>query len=113
MANKDRGEVTLQAGDVTHTIRFTVNSLCNLEDAMSMPITKIGAELDIGAKTKQIKLGTLRTILKYGLTEDKTLEEVGNIIGEAGLPAVMTAIAAGIAQAFPKSEAGEASKDPK
>lgn len=113
MANKDRGEVTLQAGDVTHIIRFTINSLCNLEDAMGMPITKIGTELDAGAKTKTIKLGTLRTILKHGLIEEKTLDEVGDIIGEAGLPAVMTAIAAGIAQAFPKAEAGTASKDPK
>lgn len=113
MANKDRGEVTLQAGDVTYTIRFTVNSLCNLEDAMGMPITKIGAELDTGAKTKEIKLGTLRTILKYGLTEDKTLEEVGDIIGAAGLPAVMSVIAAGIAQAFPKPEDGTATKNPK
>lgn len=110
MANKDRGEVTLQAGDVTHKIRFTVNSLCNLEDEMQMPITEIGAQL---GSAKQVKLGTLRTILKHGLFQQPTLEEAGEIIGAAGLPAVLSAIAAGIAQAFPEPEAGKTNKDPK
>lgn len=108
MANKDRGEVTLQAGDVTHKIRFTVNSLCNLEDHLEMPITEIGAKL---SDARKVKLSLLRTILKHGMDEEKTLDEVGLIIGEAGLPAVMAAIASGIAQAFP--EAGKSGKDPK
>lgn len=110
MANKDRGEVTLQAGDVTHTIRFTVNSLCNLEDAMGMPITKIGDDL---GSAKQVKLGTLRTILKFGMVEEKTLEQAGDIIGEAGIAAAMTAIHQAIAQAFPAPEAKVAGQNPK
>lgn len=110
MANKDRGEVTLQAGGVTHKIRFTVNSLCNLEDELQMPITEIGAKL---GSAKQVRLGLLRTILKHGMIEQPTTEQAGEIIGAAGLPAVLTAISAGIAQAFPEPEAGKASTDPK
>lgn len=110
MANKDRGEVTLQAGGVTHKICFTVNSLCNLEDALDLPITAIGAKLGDPSK---LKLSLVRTILKYGIDPEPTIEEAGLIIGEAGLPTVMMAIAAGIAQAFPESEAKAADKNPK
>lgn len=110
MANKDRGEVALQAGDVTHVIRFTVNSLCNLEDHMDLPITEIATKLGDG---KKVRIGLLRTLLKFGLVEEKTIEQVGEIIGEAGLPAVMMAIQQGIAQAFPKPEAKAAEENPK
>lgn len=108
MANPTRGEVTLQAGDVTHVVRFTVNSLCNLENELDMPITAIGDKL---GNAKQVRLGLLRTMLKYGLVTPMGDEQVGDLIGAVGLPAVLNAIVAGIAQAFPEAKVAE--KNPK
>lgn len=104
MANKDRGEVTLQVGGVTHVVRFTVNNLCNLENEMDMPITEIGAKI---GSAKQVRLGLLRTILKHGLVQPMSETEVGDLIGAAGLPAVLNAIMAAITQAFPEAKVAE------
>lgn len=108
MANKDRGEVTLQTGDVTHKLRFTVNSLCNLEDALDMSIIEIGNKL---SDVKKVRVSLLRTILKHCLPGGTTDDQAGEIIGEVGLPATMSAISEAIKQAFPEAKAAE--KNPK
>jgi hypothetical protein len=104
MGNPHRGEVSLPAGDNTHVIRFTMNSICRLEDHLGKPVTEIAALLQNPAG---FRMGMARAILWAGLLDKNpeiTLETAGDIATDVGIPACMNAIGKAFSLAFPSEQ---------
>lgn len=45
MTNRARGEVPVTVGDTTLTLCLTMEAMANLEDALDLPISRIGEKL--------------------------------------------------------------------
>lgn len=112
MANKHKGEVALQVGDATYTMRLSVNALCHLEEATGKPVNQVMAELQNGA---DIKLGTLRQIVQASLVDQHNevdLNKAGDIMEEAGVAIVVDKLTEALLAAFPEAKV-KTEKDPK
>jgi hypothetical protein len=59
MANALRGEVDLQVGDKTYTLRLSINAIAEVETLLDKGINEILATLDPATA----RIGTLRAIL--------------------------------------------------
>ena len=85
MANPNRGEVELKAGDDTYTLVFTINALCDIEEAH--PGLNILGDIS--------KLSNIRYLLLAGLCArhpDIKKADAGNILQEAGFEATQSAV---------------------
>ena len=74
MANKQKNEVKITL-DKERTLRFTLNSLAELEDAFGVSLSQLG-EVELGIKA-------VRTMLWAGLIhedEELTERQVGNMV---------------------------------
>jgi hypothetical protein len=100
MANSQRGSVALQAGDTAFTVSFSVNALCELEDAFQVPVQKLG---DLFSAETSIK--DVRKLVRCALSDhhpDITEKEAGQVITDAGIPACMDAVQKAFKLAFPE-----------
>src|SRR5690625_1113917 len=98
MANPHRGEVAL--GD--HTLVFSINAICDQEDALGRSITEIGTEMETG-----LSMRTLRAVIWAGLQErhpGTSEKQAGDIISEVGVPADSKAVSGACRAALPQSE---------
>jgi len=110
MANQNRGEVTLPVGDKEYKLAFSVNALCELEDALDMPVAKIGELLNDSAN---LRMGTVRKVIWAALRdhhEEIDLKEAGKLATD--IPLVMSKIGEAFRLAFP-SGGGNDSRPPK
>ena len=109
MANKVKGEVSLNADGKTYILRLSINAICELEDAEGKGIDQIAREL-VGGRSG---MRSLRRILKYALKEnhgDLELEAVGSIMSLAGFAPTSQALGEAFQIAFPepkKTKGGE------
>lgn len=104
MANKQKGEVAL--GD--YILRYSMNALCELEDAAGMPPIKYLNSM--GSNEEEFSPKAVRLIVWAGLTdnhEDVTLKEAGQIISTHGVPKVMEAVNLAFELSMPDAEDGE------
>ena len=109
MANKQKGEVAL--GD--YTLRYSINALCELEDASGMSAIQLANTL---GDEETFNTKTLRLMVWGGLTdnhEDITLKEVGEIINDTGVAVVMEAITRAFELSMPDAEDGKKSDEGK
>lgn len=105
MANPHRGEVALRIGDADYTLRFSVNALCALEDALDKSAGEIVASLGDGSK---VRLKTIRALVWAALLDrhpDMTMQAAGNIVSDGGTAFVMGKITEAMQAAFPAPEA--------
>lgn len=104
MANPNRGEVALPVGDREYRLSFSINAICELEEALNMPVSKIADGMnDAGS----IRMSMIRTVVWAALQDHHdgvSVKEAGQIASEAGIPAVMEAIGKAFALAFPEAE---------
>jgi hypothetical protein len=112
MANKHRGEVALEADGKTFKIAFSINAMCELEDLLNRSIVEVMTELE-GARENfaRLRIKTVRAIVWASLRDhhpESTMEDAGDIVTAAGVPAVMAKIAEAIILAFPPQSAGSA-----
>lgn len=110
MANKHKGEVSLQVGSETYTMRLSINAMCNLEDSLKRPIDDIISDLSQG----NVNMSTLRAIAHATLTDthkDITLEAVGEIMSEVGVETVVAKLTESLRASFPEAKVAE--KNPK
>jgi hypothetical protein len=101
MANNHRGSVALQAGSVPYTLSFSVNALCELEDAFNQPVAKIAETL---GKPESIRLSTVRTLVWAALRdhhEEMDIKAAGDVVTDAGMAKTMAAIGKAFELAFP------------
>lgn len=105
MANPNRGEVDLIAGDQTYTMRMSINAIVNLENHFDKGINEIAELL---SDAKGMRVGNLRTIVFHTLKDqhpDLTELAVGDVIGKAGFEATATALQQSMQLAFPSAKA--------
>jgi hypothetical protein len=108
MANPHRGEVALKAGGEAYKFSYSVNALCELEDALDQPVAKIAVSLRDPAS---VRWSVIRALVWAGLRDhhqDVTIEQAGDICEAAGLGEVMVAIGAAFDIAFPENKKGKA-----
>lgn len=99
--NQHRGSVALQAGNVAYTLSFSVNALCELEEALDKPVAKIADTL---GKPEAIRLSTVRVLVWAALRdhhESVDIKAAGNIVTDAGMAETMAAIGKAFTLAFP------------
>lgn len=108
MANEHRGQVAL--GD--YTLSFSVNALCDLEDALGKSVARIATDL---ADESNVKMSTVRTLVWAALRDhhgDVDLTEAGKIATAAGMVPAMAAVGEAFALAFPKPSGKEGKENP-
>lgn len=108
MANSKRGEVALVVGDQSYKLSFSVSALCELEDALDMPVSKIG---DLLNDTANLRMETVRTVIWAALRdhhEEIDIKQAGKLATD--IPLVMGKIGEAFQLAFPT---GGSQPDPK
>lgn len=112
MANPFRGEADLLVSGKVYKIKFGINAMCELEDALDRPISQILEEL---GDEKRVRMKTVRAILWAGLQEYQlgfTQETAGDIASIAGIDEVMKAIGAALGAAAPEETEGDKTARP-
>lgn len=104
MANKNKGEVALKAGEKEYILRFSANALCDLESSTGKTIMQI---MDGVKNIENLSMTTVRAMLWAGLKEhhpEVTIMDAGNIIGEISMLGAFNKIAEAAQAAFPDAE---------
>lgn len=102
MANRQRGEVGFEADGQSYTLAFSINALCELEDAMKMEIENIGEKFDGGT----VSMRDLRLMVWAGLSDhhDVDLKEAGRITQAVGLTQMAELVVSAFRLTFPQAE---------
>ena len=101
MTNLARGAVTFEAGGKTYTLTYSTNAFCEIEQATSRSIKKIGMEL---LDPDNLTINTLRTVVWGGLREhhpEITFADAGRLIDQLGMTNMLTLVLQAVAAAFP------------
>lgn len=103
MANPHRGSVALQAGEKAYTLSFSINAICELEDALDKPVAQIAEGL---RDERNVRMSTVRSVIWAALLDHHavSLEEAGAIASEAGIAACMEAVGRAFSLAFPEAK---------
>lgn len=113
VANPLRGQLGFLVNGESHTLAFTTNALCAVEEAFDLAsITDL--ESVIGGKPS---LRAVRKLFRLGMIETKpdlTDEEAGRLIDAVGgLEAAMQLLMLAVQQAFPEAADDGAANPPK
>ena len=106
MANPHRGEVDLVVGERTYVLRMSINEIAQLESLLDKGVQEISAIL---GNDQDVRIGAWRAALWAALQANHkglTLEDAGEIMGEAGMPEVMAKVGEALQLAFPANEGG-------
>lgn len=108
MANAERGEVDLVAGGKIYTLRLSINAVAEVENYMfgDDPDKGINDLVAMIKNPKGFKIGVWRTLLWGALREFHgcSMEQAGEIMGEAGVNVVVEKIGEAMAAAFPEAK---------
>lgn len=110
MANPNRGQVALKAGDRDYMLSYSVNSLCELEDELELPIASIVTTMQTPDK---LRMTFVRALVWAGLQDhhdDVSIKDAGLIIGDAGFQPSMEAVREAFKLAFPDAQKGAKAK---
>lgn len=111
MGNPHKGDVSFAAAGETYTLRFSVDALCELEEATGKTIVVLASDLGDASK---VSMGLLRKVIWAGLRDHHPgvdLKAAGELILAAGgVSAVMAHVGKAFALAFPEPE-GDAGGD--
>lgn len=113
MANREKGEVSLAAGDKTYTLRLSINALCELEDAFGKPVAEIVKMLQA---SDGVRISHLREIVQAALSDHHdglTLKEVGSIMSDAGVDRIGAVLGELFAATFPSGKGDSRGKPEK
>lgn len=102
MGNKNRGEVSFDAGGKTYTLRYSIDAICEMEAELDKGFVAIAGDL---SNPDKISVTLVRAVLWAGLREhhnEVTIKEAGELMVLAGgLTAVMFVISEALTHAFP------------
>lgn len=103
MANRERGEVELKAGDKSYTLRLSFNAIAEIETLLDKGINEIAAML---RNPDDFRIGTWRVMLWGALREfhPGSLDDAGEIMGRAGVKATVEALGETMTLGFPEQE---------
>jgi hypothetical protein len=103
VANKQRGEVDLSHDGKTYTLKFSINALCELEDAMGLRFDEIFSALG----ERSMSMNELRSMLWGALRDnhpDIEKKVVGEIIEGMGVVKAISLVHEVITSAFPQGD---------
>jgi hypothetical protein len=106
MANKERGEVSFEAGGQTWTMKIGTGAMCAIEAETGKGISEVGQEL---GSEKTASLTLMRAVFWGSLQqhhEGTTIRDCNDLIDELGVPRVGELIGEAFQLAFPKKEGG-------
>ena len=84
MANPHRGEVKLKAGEKAYTLRFSIDAICQLEEATGKNLVALMTEM---SDAKRMSISAVRQLLHAALHEhhpEVSLIEAGELMMAAG-----------------------------
>lgn len=112
MANRERGEVELKAGDETFTLRLSINALAEIENLLDVGVNDIIAMM---MKPQNFRINTWRAVLWGALRENHkgSLEDAGEIMLRAGVQPTVEVLSEALRLAFPEFTGGTAENPPK
>ena len=98
MANPNRGEVELKAGEETYTLVFDINAVCELEQMLDKGVNEIVVQMG--------RVSVLRAMLWAGLRHNHkvTIEQAGEIMQMAGAAETAAMIQKATELAFPPKD---------
>lgn len=113
MANPHKGEVELQAGEKTFTLRYSIDAICSMEAALGKGFPAIAAEM---SDINKMSVSVVRQVLHSGLQEchpELTLKEAGELILSAGgALKVMAKVTEALGAAFPDAKEAKPGPQP-
>lgn len=104
MANKERGEVSVEIDGKAYKLVYSTNALCELEDVLNRNVNSITAEVQDQSK---VRLKTLRAMFWAGLTEhhpEVDIKTAGDLMTVGGASAIMTKVGEAFRLAFPEAD---------
>jgi len=111
MANSHKGERAITVEGVEYRLRFSVNAICELEDATDAPIETLGSRLGSGqAGVRDIRMLWWAALRDHHAAID--LQATGVLVDQVGLATAITVIGEVLALAFP-ADAGGKKKPPR
>jgi hypothetical protein len=105
MANAARGETTLEIGERTLTLVLTTNSICEVESLLKTRIGEIIKVFESGSPSFEF----IRALFWGSLRKHHrgfSIEKAGELIDEAGIAKIGTAIGEAMQLAFSVEEVG-------
>lgn len=106
MANSQKGEVELKAGDRTYVLRYSIDAICTIEEKLGKNFLRVVAEMQNPAT---VSVTMMREVLHAGLAEhhpELTLKEAGELLVAAGgVVGAMKKVNDAFGAAFPDAEA--------
>lgn len=109
-ANPLKGEVTFEIEGEAHTLVYTIDSLCALEERLDMGVEEIGEKMG-----KSPRIAFLRAVFHAGLREyhpKVTEKQAGEMFKVLGFERVGEMIGEAFGKAFGTAEAAEGDADP-
>lgn len=103
------GVVAFEAAGAAHTLQFSTNRLCLLEEKVGLSTFEVATELALGRDQRlAVSAKTLRALVWAGLGKgDMTLAEAGNIIDAVGQKRMLAIVIDAFDGAFPEEEEGD------
>ena len=103
------GQIVFEAAGVSHTMQFSTNRLCLLEDRTKLSTIEVATELALGRDQHLgVSAKTLRALTWAGLGNTATtLEQAGDIVDAVGAKRMVAIIIEAFDAAFPDNEEGE------
>ena len=105
MGNPHKGEVEFTVGKKVYTLHFSINAMCELEEAMGgAGITELAMQMSDPSK---FKLKDMRTMFWAGLRdhhEAMTAQDAGRLMNDLGMMEAMNLVAKAFTLAFPAVE---------
>ncbi len=110
MANPERGEVAIQAGGQTYTLKFSTNAICEAESVSGKSFGELCLEI------QKADFRAMRALLWAGLRpahKDVTLDMAGDILDEVEPLEIREKLDKAIELSYPKTaKVGEATTRP-
>lgn len=102
--NPHKGDVVLQAGSESYTLRFSIDAICHLELTTGKPFARAAAEM---ASPETVSMTLARHLLHAALLDhhpEISLKEAGDLIPAAGgLGKVTVLVFDAFRRAFPEA----------
>jgi hypothetical protein len=102
MANSIKGEVAFQVEGATWKASFSVNALCELEEALGLPVNEIGKIMTANMSMKHLRAVFWATLLDHHGVD---IAEAGRIMGLIGIGTAAQVVGDAFTLAFPQEDA--------
>jgi hypothetical protein len=104
--NKEKGEVVIKYSGEEYKLKYTTNSLCELEDEVNLTVPEIMAYFSGEAKLgfKMLRAVLWAGLLEHHATDSVTVQMAGKMLDEITHPIVYLAVQDALIASFPEPD---------